>query len=91
MKFSMNKVKDITKRTLSPDFNLSPEGKDLISNLEETKSELNHLKLAINYITDPILLNQLIFQIKAAEVRYQYLFCMAREMYPGNLPEEIQE
>jgi len=54
-------------------------GEAIISHLKETKYELDSLTKNIDYVTDPILLNQLIFQLKAAEVRYQYWFCMAKE------------
>lgn len=67
-------IKNITENELSS------ESKKIIDNLKTTKNELDSLSHNIDYITDPILLNQLIFQLKAAEVRYQYWFCMAKEM-----------
>lgn len=51
----------------------------IIEHLKETKHELDYLSKNINYITDPVLLNQFIFQLKAAEVRYQYWFLIAKE------------
>lgn len=59
---------------------LSDESKKIINNLKTTKDELESLNRSIDYITEPILLNQLIFQLKAAEARYQYWFCMAKEL-----------
>jgi len=59
---------------------LSKESKKIIDNLKSTKEELESLSQSIDYITEPILLNQLIFQLKAAEARYQYWFCIAKEL-----------
>ena len=61
-------------------FELPSESRAIINNLKNTKQELDSLNHNISYITDPILLNQMIFQLRAAEVRYQYWFCMAKEM-----------
>lgn len=52
---------------------------DLKRNLINTKMEISDLNTGINYTTDPILLNQLIFQLKAAEMRYRYWFKIARD------------
>lgn len=62
----------------------------LLKNLDETKSEIEYLKSTLNFVTEPILLNQLIFQIKAAEVRYQYWFFIARKLETENLEKNIQ-
>ncbi len=58
----------------------SARGRVIINHLKQTKAELESLNKNIDYVTDPILLNQLIFQLKAAEVRYEYWFCMARDL-----------
>ena len=65
---------------------ITPDYLTLLKNLDSTKEEITHLNSALNFVTDPILLNQLIFQIKAAEVRYQYWFLIAR-----NMESEISE
>ena len=52
----------------------------LMKNLENTKLEISELNSNINFITDPILLNQMIFQLKAAETRYRYWYRLAKEM-----------
>ena len=51
----------------------------LRENLENTKYEISQLDMKLDYITDPILLNQLIFQRKAAEMKYRYWYKIARE------------
>ena len=52
----------------------------LLKNLENTKYEISGLDDALNYVTDPILLNQIIFQRKAAQMRYRYWYKLMREM-----------
>ncbi len=52
----------------------------LMKNLEATKYEISDLDATLDYVTDPILLNQIIFQRKAAEMRYRYWYKLAREM-----------
>lgn len=89
-KLSLKQIKDITKKSFAKKEEIDPEHMELLKNLDETKTELNQLNQSLNYITDPILLNQLIFQIKAAEVRYQYWFCMARQMKLENSTENMQ-
>lgn len=49
------------------------------SNIKAIKKELETLNNNLNFITDPVLLDQMIFQIKAAEVRYQYWYKLGRE------------
>lgn len=87
-KFSLSQIKDITKKNITQKQN--PELSALIKNLDETREELSLLNQSLNYITDPILLNQLIFQIKAAEVRYRYWFYTARNMENKISTEKIQ-
>lgn len=70
--------------------NKSSEYSTLLKSLDETKAEIIHLNSTLNFVTDPILLNQLIFQIKAAEVRYQYWFLIARNMEKEILNENFQ-
>lgn len=78
-KMRLSQIKDMAKKNILAE-KQSPEVLDLIRNLDETREELRELNQSLNYVTDPILLNQLIFQIKAAEVRYRYWFCVAKKM-----------
>lgn len=77
-----NKVKkiNILKR-------IDPEVRGILKNLEATKEELDMLNQSLKFITDPILINQIIFQIKATEMRYRYWFYLARNTKKS---EEIQ-
>lgn len=68
---------------------IGSEGMAIINNLKTTKQELKTLSHNMEYVTNPILLNQLIYQLKAAEVRYQYWYCMARELNITGRPELI--
>jgi len=58
----------------------TPEFTFLMKNLENTKLEISELNTNINFVTDPVLLNQMIFQLKAAETRYRYWYRLAKEM-----------
>lgn len=59
----------------------SSEWDYLIKNLNDAKKEMSELNKSIDYATDPILLNQLIFQLKATEMRYRYWYKLAKETY----------
>lgn len=87
-KLSMNKVKDYAKINILK--KADPEYRGILENLDSTKEELDMLNQSLNYITDPILVNQVIFQIKATEVRYRYWFYLARNKAKEKNPEEIQ-
>lgn len=52
----------------------------LLKNINDIKKEIDCAKSSINFAVDPILLNQLIYQLKALEMRYRYWFKIAREM-----------
>ena len=51
----------------------------IMENLENTRYEISQLDVSLDYITEPMLMNQVIFQRKAAEMRYRYWFKLARE------------
>lgn len=56
-----------------------PDSQIIMNNIKAIKKELETLNNNLNFITNPILLDQLIFQIKAAEVHYQYWYKLGRE------------
>ena len=56
------------------------EMQQLKRNLEITKIEISEINDSLNFITDPILMNQQIYQLKAAQMRYRYWFKMAKEL-----------
>ena len=88
-KIRLSQIKDIAKKNVLEE-KQSAEVLDLIRNLDETKEELRELNQSLNYVTDPILLNQLIFQIKAAEVRYRYWYRTARTIKNKEIIEKMQ-
>lgn len=57
---------------------VNPEYRKILKNLDSAKEELEALKQNLNYITNPMLINQVIFEIKAAEIKYRYWFYLAR-------------
>ena len=77
-KLALSRIKDKSKENMLLEYTKDAEYKKLIENLDSTKEELAELNQSLRFITDPILINQLIFQINAAEVRYRYWFCLAR-------------
>lgn len=77
-KLALSRIKDKSKENMLLEYTKDSEYKKLIENLDSTKEELAELNQSLRFITDPILINQLIFQINAAEVRYRYWFCLAR-------------
>ena len=80
----LNKLKDRIKTFSEMANDEYEKNSDIVNNLKEIKSELDILYHNLDYVTDPILLNQLIFQLKATEVRYQYWFCMAKHLNISN-------
>lgn len=88
-KIRLSQIKDMARKNVL-DEKQSLEVLELIKNLDETKEELRELNQSLNYVTDPILLNQLIFQIKAAEVRYRYWYCVAKETKNKEIAQKMQ-
>ncbi len=80
----LNKLKDRIKNFSDISNCEHEKNSDIVNNLKEIKAELDILYHNLDYVTDPILLNQLIFQLKATEVRYQYWFCMAKDLNISN-------
>ena len=52
--------------------------------MELTKYEISELDSKLNFVTDIILMNQLIYQRKAAEMKYRYWYKLAKEVSPNN-------
>ena len=51
---------------------LSPEDRELVMGLESIKAELENLHDRFDQTTDEVLLDALIFERKAAELKYKY-------------------
>lgn len=58
--------------------------KTILKNMELTKYEISELDSKLNFVTDIILMNQLIYQRKAAEMKYRYWYKLAKEVSPNN-------
>lgn len=69
----------IRKMTGANIYENSQSYKSLIDNLELAKYEISELDTSLDYITEPILMNQIIFQRKAAEMRYRYWLKLVKE------------
>ena len=54
--------------------------KTILKNMELTKYEISELDSKLNFVTDTILMNQLIYQRKAAEMKYRYWYKLAKEI-----------
>ncbi len=72
--YSVKKNKIREKNTIEKEY------MQLIENLKSTQLEISNLDATVDFVTEPILLNQIIFQRKAAEMRYRYWYKLAREM-----------
>lgn len=57
---------------------------ELISAIAAAKSELDEVSVNINFVSDPLLIDHYTYRLKAAEVRYRYLMCQARELSSKN-------
>ena len=53
---------------------------ELLDAIADAKSELDTAVRNMNFVSDPMLLDHYTFRVKAAEARYRYLMCQAREM-----------
>ena len=53
---------------------------ELLAAITDAKQELDNAAININFVSDPMLLDHYTFKVKAAEARYRYLMCQAREM-----------
>ena len=51
----------------------------IIKSVEETKGELERLRISFNFISDPKLVESIIYKERDAMVRYEYLLIKAKE------------
>lgn len=54
--------------------------KALLADLAAAKRELDNAAENLNFVKDDLLLEHFIFRMKASEMRYRYLLCLARDM-----------
>ena len=59
--------------------NRSEKYNAILKNMELTKYEISELDLKLDFVTDLMLMNQLIYQRKAAEMKYRYWYKLAKE------------
>jgi len=53
---------------------------ELLTALSDAKKELDTAAQNMNFVSDPMLLDHFTFKAKAAEVRYRYLICQAKQL-----------
>ena len=58
--------------------NASIEQAALISHLLRAKKDAENLALVINFVNDPLVLEDLIYKLKAAQTRFRYCLQQAR-------------
>ena len=51
---------------------------ELLSQIEESKQRLQTILMNLEYVTDPELLDCLIYELKAVQGKYQYLLKLAK-------------
>lgn len=59
-----------------------PEKKEIISDLRRAKNELETAMTNFVFATDPVLIDLYSYQIKAAEVKYNYHLTRAKHLAP---------
>jgi len=68
---------------------LSQEDIEIVAALEAVRSDMEFLHNCFDQITEPILVDSLIYEIKAANLKYQYYIskCKEKGIICGDIPE----
>ena len=68
---------------------LSREDIQIVAALEAVRSDMDFLHNCFDQITEPILVDSLIYEIKAANLKYQYYIsqCKQKGIVCGDIPE----
>ena len=76
------------KKTRKPK-RLSPEDIQIVAALEAVRSDMDFLHNCFDQITEPILVDSLIYELKAANLKYQYYInqCKQKGIICGEIPE----
>ena len=76
------KTKRLSKR-------LSQDDIEIVAALEAVRSDMEFLHNCFDQTTEPILVDSLIYEIKAANLRYQYYIskCKEKGIVCGDIPE----
>jgi len=76
-------------KTSSKSKRLSAEDIEIVAALEAVRSDMDFLHNCFNHTTDPILVDSLIYEIKAAQLKYQYYIgiCKEKQIVCGDVPE----
>jgi len=68
---------------------LSREDIEIVAALEAVRSDMEFLHNSFDQTTDPILVDSLIYELKAANLKYQYYItqCKQKGIVCGHVPE----
>ena len=68
---------------------LSAEDIQIVAALEAVRSDMDFLHNCFDQITEPILVDSLIYELKAANLKYQYYInqCKQKGIVCGDIPE----
>ena len=68
---------------------LSREDIEMVAALEAVRSDMEFLHNCFDQITEPILVDSLIYELKAANLKYQYYIgqCKQKGIVCGDIPE----
>ncbi len=58
---------------------ISNDDLEIVVSLEKLKKEINYLHSALNYVTDPTLIDSFIFETLALNMRYKYYLNLCKE------------
>lgn len=72
---------------------LSVEDIEIVAALEAVRSDMDFLHKCFNQTTDPILVDSLIYELKAAQLKYKYYIglCKQKQIICGEIPELREE
>ena len=78
---TMKKEKRLRKR-------LTKEDIEIVAALEALQNDMEFLNNCFDHATDPVLVDSLAYEIKAANLKYQYYLNMCKEkgIVHGNIP-----
>ena len=70
-------------------YKLGEEDIEIVAALEAVRSDMEFLHSCFDQITEPILVDSLIYELQAANLKYQYYIskCKERGIICGDIPE----
>lgn len=82
-------TKPVAKPARSKTKRLSKDDIEIVAALEAVRSDMEFLHNSYDQITEPLLIDSLIYELKAANLKYQYYInqCKQKGIVCGEIPE----